>query len=388
MAKPPDSGNGGNGRDNLGDDVSARSAAEAARAAEDERLRRLAERLLRKRGNLQSLGAEGAPADEDALAGQIREFLEKRGAVPETVPADALAAEVGRQAIEGLRNRSRNLLPAESASLQLIVETMGRPALRVRSDQIEPPQDPGENERWVVHLALRGGAMLAATRAVGAVFKQSGSNPILLGTAWRTRSGRLVTNRHVAKRIAEDPGAPPPDWTLATGREAWIDYSFFGTPSGERCRLTAIAHTAAEPWLDLAILEAEPPASGASLEIEWNAPVPAGREIYVVGHPQSNIDQPDLAAIFAKADGSKRLSPGEIDFVRPEARIFEHDCSTLSGNSGSCAIDFISGKVVGLHYGGVGPDETGALGSANLCVALAALNAHPSTCLLRAQGRS
>jgi endonuclease G len=36
----------------------------------------------------------------------------------------------------------------------------------------------------------------------------------------------------------------------------------------------------------------------------------------------------------------------------PESPQFTHDCTTLSGSSGSCLLDFGRHSVLGLHYGG------------------------------------
>jgi V8-like Glu-specific endopeptidase len=86
--------------------------------------------------------------------------------------------------------------------------------------------------------------------------------------------------------------------------------------------------------------------------------------------------------VFGEADGTKRFSPGKATRLRPDERVFEHDCSTLSGNSGSCALDFDRGRALGLHYGGIKPDASGVMGESNLCVALAALHDHPLRRLL------
>jgi V8-like Glu-specific endopeptidase len=62
---------------------------------------------------------------------------------------------------------------------------------------------------------------------------------------------------------------------------------------------------------------------------------------------------------------------------------FEHDCSTLGGNSGSCVLSVGGHVVVGLHYAGLDVDAAGR-GSANVALALSRLGSHPGAQLLRA----
>jgi len=346
--------------------------------ARDEKLRHIAGKLLRRRTNLQAIGA-GEPLPPEAVAEAVAGALKSSGGTP----TEAIAETAGRYVAEALSAGPRRLTLAEAASLQLIVETVGRPGLRFTDEGLEPPQDDGANERWITLLALRGTAVQTASKAVGAVIKMTSGVPVLIGTAWRAESGRLVTNRHVAQRIAADIGKPPEEWTLWQGGEVWVDFAYFGKVSDQRARIGRLAAVATESWADVAVLEPDGvfPA-GPALAIDWDTPVNVGNDIYVVGHPDSRLATPVVASTFGVADGSKRLSPGEVDALLPDGRRFEHDCSTLSGNSGSCALSFDTNRVCGIHFGGVGQDATGAQGRANLCVAATALKGHRIAALL------
>jgi hypothetical protein len=78
-----------------------------------------------------------------------------------------------------------------------------------------------------------------------------------------------------------------------------------------------------------------------------------GQQIYVIGFPASDSrrnDPDEMRRIFDNIYNVKRLQPGEVK--RVSGSIFEHDCSTLGGNSGSCVVDLESHRVLGLHFSG------------------------------------
>ncbi len=80
----------------------------------------------------------------------------------------------------------------------------------------------------------------------------------------------------------------------------------------------------------------------------------AGRSVYVVGYPAFDRRNGGEAQrlIFADRYDVKRLQPGEILRRSVEPGRFDHDCSTLGGNSGSCVVDIETHHVVGLHFQG------------------------------------
>jgi hypothetical protein len=70
-----------------------------------------------------------------------------------------------------------------------------------------------------------------------------------------------------------------------------------------------------------------------------------------VGYPlYSDGNPPWVDALFENVYGVKRASPGELLGLEG-ARLF-HDCTTLSGNSGSPLLDPRTGLVVGIHASG------------------------------------
>jgi Trypsin-like peptidase domain len=128
----------------------------------------------------------------------------------------------------------------------------------------------------------------------------------------------------------------------------------------------------------------DPEAPGRELALENGAPpVFQGREIYVVGHPYRRRHSELVVSVFGTADGMKRLSPGLVKRLDREKPLFEHDCSTLGGNSGSCVFTTDSLEVIGIHYGGSDVDDATAKGSANLAVPLSRLGTHQAAEIIR-----
>ena len=44
---------------------------------------------------------------------------------------------------------------------------------------------------------------------------------------------------------------------------------------------------------------------------------------------------------------------GHIKNYDENRKVFEHDCSTTKGSSGSVIIDMLTGKAIGLHFGSI-----------------------------------
>ncbi|MDB5144522.1 MAG: Glutamate synthase large chain [Mucilaginibacter sp.] len=83
-------------------------------------------------------------------------------------------------------------------------------------------------------------------------------------------------------------------------------------------------------------------------------------QIGLVGHPSFNSDKDPFPKVFGFGDqfGVKRFSPGYVrqmerrEWRNAQKEVLLHDATTLSGSSGSCILDTLTKKVVGLHFGG------------------------------------
>lgn len=372
------------------------------------RLVRTARSLLTKGGALQST-AGGERIDD----GVLREALERhlRQAAPAGEPGPLAAKAAAARVVESARGAlervaagasASNLTDEEVSSLQAIVLVTGRPAMRYVNGRVQmPPVDLGENDRWRVLVATERADIDRASSSVGqvALVRASGAaQPV--GTAWRIGDDLVVTNRHVAKLLVSAPDATPGTWTVDPGRLAVVDFAATdGTPQPRRFAVAELLYCATEERVDLAVLRLErgdaqlPPA----LALNWDAaalgrepagdggaePAFRGAEVYVVGHPYRVHGTEATRAVFGQVDGLKRWSPGTVTSVAAGHPVFEHDCSTLGGNSGSCVLAVKGHRVVGLHFAGRGVNEATAIGAANLAVALSRLGAHPGAAILR-----
>ena len=353
-------------------------------------------------GATESTGA-AAPVDPARLQAAIEAHLAAAGAgrgraVP--LAEASAAARVVRHASEGLAfvaggGSPSNLTDLQISSLEAIVHLTGRPAVGYRNGQVQmPPTDLGENERWRVLVAIERSEIDRVSASVGRIaLRRPGGGDEPIGTGWRAKADLLVTNRHVAGQFAADPAKPPSTWTLDGGKSPVIDFgvSDAAAAAGPRFAVSGIAFCADEPELDLALLTLDagggtlPPALPINLSpssIGRTVPGAAGAKfrggpVYVVGHPFRRLASAESAVVFGIADASKRWSPGMVTSVRGDSALVEHDCSTLSGNSGSCVFMADGHQVVGVHVGGLGvTDVSGGRGDANVAIALTRLQSH------------
>ncbi|MEM6844651.1 MAG: serine protease [Bacteroidota bacterium] len=76
---------------------------------------------------------------------------------------------------------------------------------------------------------------------------------------------------------------------------------------------------------------------------------------FIVGFPSKDRKIPEkiLEEIFKNTFNVKRFHPGNYKYVNGTvgSRI-EHDCWTMKGSGGSPVVDFVSGKVIGIHTSG------------------------------------
>ncbi len=75
----------------------------------------------------------------------------------------------------------------------------------------------------------------------------------------------------------------------------------------------------------------------------------------VIGYPwRQSRTSPEVEEVLRRVFGVvynvKRLAPGQV--IASDSDSLSHDCSTLSGNSGSAVVDLETGRLVGLHKEG------------------------------------
>ncbi len=337
-------------------------------------------------GGGQESGGDGSgpPNQEDAkkIAAKLREAARLRS--PERLlardaEADADADRIAkslvteaRSAVEKLAGGASDgsLTPRQNMALEAVLHTRGRPALKVKGNDIESIDDtahPGSGF-WRTFLNDHEDNIVAVASAAGAVRVAAAfSAPFVQGTAWLIKNDLVVTNRHVlfpeiGERLARRHDADPLTARMKTGIAVTIDFAFDNGPTGRNltAAIVDVPFVSAESDpIDIAVIRIGPLTSAA-------APKPlvvSGKaldvdQLYVVGHPGRMDGIPDeVHAVFGSPDERKRVSFGEImdsDGQRPSELI--HDASTIGGFSGGCVLPFASREVVGLHHFG---DPTG-----------------------------
>ena len=300
-------------------------------------------------GHFASLHPNASPAVDSAVADVIRS-------------ADAALAKVGD-------GRSDQLTARECAALEVIVLVTGRPALRYIDGRVQPPDESvAGNERWQVFVVTARKNIDRVSASVARLHRveQSGVHTHI-GTGWRLGDDLLVTNRHVAQLIRWQPGKSP----------CVADFAMTNNTAGPKLfEVESLAYCAEEDTVDAAVLRLKPTTATLPppLDPAFEA-LAVGDEVYVVGHPM-NRATPQTQQVFGDADGYKRCSPGRTTGLDDEYPVFEHDCSTLRGNSGSVVLSVGTHRPVGLHYGGWPSDPAGTIGEANVAVAFANLGTH------------
>jgi len=197
------------------------------------------------------------------------------------------------------------------------------------------------------------------------------------GTGFFIGEGLLLTNRHVALLFAQGPGHPRSRTLSYRAGSAALDMKKEVLPQGSKeapLLLTVKDILLIHPYWDAAILAVQPaPNSLLPRPLPLATIPPDGplesRYVVTVGYPQmnsrGNVSVQDQE--FRKIYGRKRLLPGLLGMQqgdtripyfryvpqsRPEVLALTHDCSTLTGNSGSAVLDLETGQVVGLHFAG------------------------------------
>lgn len=355
--------------------------------------------------SVRSRAATAAHLDESAV---MPEGVDAGGLAPPIDAAPAVAAnDVVRAAQEALdkvdaEGTASNLTDFQRVSLEAIVQLTGRPAMRYKNGVVQnPPNDEGDNERWRTLVAVARSKINRASASVGQIARKLGdgtTEPV--GTAWRIGENLVVTNRHVAEAFAADSSLAPSRWKYDPNKPGVVNFTVTDEAMKTiRFDVAELVYCAEEESVDLAVfrlkagegtlpsplpLDFAPESIGREIEVAGVGRF-QGEEIYVVGHPFRPMATSATASVFGIADGFKRCSPGLVTTISKFEHAFEHDCSTLGGNSGSCVLTVARHKVVGLHYGGVMVNAN-EIGLANVALGFARLGQHRAAEILR-QGK-
>jgi hypothetical protein len=352
-------------------------------------------KALLQRGGALETSRGGEPLSDQSLVRAIQVVLPEVIDRPEQPERNAQAAAEKvvsdmRSAFDDIKRGAppTGLSERQLSCLELIVRTVGRPAMRYKNGKVEtPPNELGDNARWYALVITDRDRINNVSGSIGRI--GSSSYPVI-GTGWLIGPTHVVTNKHVACELVKDRTRPPETWQIDPAKSGFIDFAYTdGSPSPAQFDIEKLVCCAST--VDLAILQIH--AANATLPkpiiIDWKESSLGrklysseeekerfqGDEIYTVGHPYRPGSTQPILDVFGQADGRKRCSPGVITQVDKQKPEFQHDCSTLGGNSGSCVVSFSNHAAVGLHFGGHAAAGSAALGigTTNYAIAFARL---------------
>jgi hypothetical protein len=375
--------------------------------------------ILLSQGGTTESGQRAGPVDDveltDAVVRELRRSRPPTTGLEATDQPDALERTAARDAVARARSAlarikggasANNLADQDISALELIVLTVGRPAVRFRNGRVETPDNSlADNSRWYVLVGTQREKINGISSRVGRIACSHGAPYPVLGTGWRLGPDLVVTNRHVAHHLVSKPDDPSETWKIDPAKAPFVDFAYTDATSGPvSARIKEMVFCAPKPdAVDLAVLRIEIGSSAVPppVSINWSeqalgrdlpaadgaAPVFQGMEVYAVGHPYRTQGTAQTEGVFGQADGRKRWAPGLVTKIDTGRPIFLHDSSTLTGNSGSCIVSTGTADhaAVGLHFGGKemsGSRGTG-LGSTNYAVAFARLGDHPAVQYLK-----
>ncbi|MDC0723170.1 endonuclease [Nannocystis bainbridge] len=190
------------------------------------------------------------------------------------------------------------------------------------------------------------------------------------GTGFVVGDGLIMTNRHVAQLFAGGLGRT--HLRFLPGQTAGFDprREQQDEPDGPTYAVSEVVLI--HPYWDLALLRVDG-LQVTPLALAVDDPA-ARRRVAVIGYPGLDLrnDLTIQQRVFRGRYNLKRLAPGYFGGRRRVASFGRtvsaalHDSSTLGGCSGAAILDVATGRVLGLHFGGVYLDRNFAVPAAEL----------------------
>ncbi len=269
-------------------------------------------------------------------------------------------------------------LPIGGGQAEAVVLFETRPSLLIRNDTFEVPTLGLWRERLAASASLIGRAIPSVGRIELARHPMSEIFP-MLGTGWVIADNIIATNRHVAVFFGFKAGdrfrfrTHPVD-----GQDVGIRIDFkeeHGLQDPEEFAIAEIVHIEDDAGLDMAFLKVRTAGDGTLGQPLVLGEPSQGEFIATIGYPgrDSRVPETRINSIFGGIYQVKRLAPGQVMATGANG-MFNHDCSTLKGSSGSVVISLDSGRAVGLHFAGQFGVANSAVGGRQLKERLASFN--------------
>ncbi|MBD8653951.1 trypsin-like peptidase domain-containing protein [Rhizobium sp. CFBP 13726] len=290
---------------------------------------------------------------------------------PTALPNTPALTPVVEQLYERSAEQDAARIREESIALR-----QGRPVLAIKDGDTVLEFAQSASTAWREKLVAASSQLRRTIPSVGRVELTNYVAAPSVGTAWMIAPEVAVTNRHVAEYFVQRT-AGGLRFLLGDDRRIPIavDVDFaeeFGSDVEREFSVEEVIYLAPMNLPDIALLRIKgrsgltPP---PPLPLSKTSSI--GKTVAVIGYPHRDPFLPEqklMDEIFFKGYERKQIAPG---FVMNELTAdIEHDCSTLTGNSGSPVIDLESGEVVGHHRAGIFLSRNFAITPAGITQAL------------------
>lgn len=310
----------------------------------------------------------------------LQELLDRQDELGMVADSGGLE-RLGGGGLDGLsrgldRMREGTYVPGEDAGTEAIVKRLGRPVFLVQGSVVTPPADTanfaqGESAVITARMNAAEQFLKAAIPGVGRINLANHSMD-WVGTGWVVDPEIVVTNRHVAQVFATGEAKPFAFRKAEGGRvvKASVDWRReYARPDEAVVRAEEVLWVEPDEGPDIALLrirstdeDGNPAPGPIPLMSQAEVYASTGSWVAVIGYPAlssyNRLD--DQQRIFDGIYDIKRVAPGSVMAVTPDGK-FNHDATTLGGNSGSVVMDLATGQALGLHYGGFEGDRNMAV---------------------------
>lgn len=299
-------------------------------------------------GGLESAGG----SVEGSLEG-VRPPRRQRAAASALEVATASAPSAERAAVD-----RGDFGQVAHGGLEAIVLLAGRPVFFVRENRIVIPDNADISGLMLDRVNKALPKVEPLLPSIGRLDVLNALNFAHLGTAWMLRGNVAVTNRHVVEAFVSHGSRGIQLLQNEDGADysAGVDFvredGFRGKPAP--LRIAKVLHVEPSGGPDIAFVElvSDHPLP-KPIELDPD-PVKDKQNVMTVGYPafDDRNDEVEMQRIFGGVYGVKRCAPGQTRNVTGQRFTFEHDCTSLGGNSGSVILNSDNGRAVGLHFSG------------------------------------
>jgi hypothetical protein len=264
----------------------------------------------------------------------------------------------------GLKERMQDLVEgvddlAQVAAEVRLVRPNLNPVFDTVGDKLVLTFPDAESGVWKERLEAAGESLASAALAVGCFEVVGRVNRNDGGTGVMVAPDILVTNSHVAETFAFRQGDILRFSPGEGGGTMKPFIDFIDTPTdtlNSEFEITRVLHMQEDRNPDIALLRVKSVDGNRKplpTHLQLADEVVTGREVAAIGYPQAEDNdalKADIERVFKGVFDRKRVAPGRLGVL--ENGVVKHDCSVLTGNSGSPLVDLETGKVVGIHFKG------------------------------------